>query len=232
MNAYIDTYLFGYLLIFLGIIITISANIFVKSIYRKYIKINNSSKMTGFDVARKILDKNNLSMVHVVEVPGELSDHYDPARKVVRLSASVFHEETISSMAIAAHEVGHALQDDDAYAFMRFRSAMVPFVNFTSRIGYIAILIGFLFGIADIIYVAIGMELAVLLFNLVTLPVEFNASKRALKELKELSIARTEDIGGCSKVLKAAALTYVASLITVLLQLLRLLLIARGRHRD
>ena len=227
-----NVYILGYMLIALGIIITVSANIYVKSVYKKYIAITNSRKMTGFDVARKILDKNSLSAVHVVEVPGQLTDHYDPSRKVVRLSSSVFHEESISSMAIAAHEVGHALQDKDAYAFMRFRSALVPFVNLVSRVGYIAIIIGIIFGMSDIIYVAIGMELAILLFNLVTLPVEFDASSRALKELSSLGIARAEDSKACSKVLRAAALTYVASLVTVLLQLLRLVLISGGRRRD
>ena len=227
-----DTYIIGYILIFLGIIITVLANIFVKSVYRKYMAINNKRGLTGFDVARKILDKNNLKDIHIVEVPGELSDHYDPNRKVVRLSTSIFHEETISSIAVAAHEVGHALQDKDGYLFMRFRSFLVPFVNLISRVGYIAIIIGFLFGIGDVIYLAIGMELAVLLFNLITLPVEFNASSRALKQLQELALTDSDSLRGAKKVLAAAALTYVASLVTILLQLLRLVLIARGRNRD
>ena len=227
-----DTYIIGYGLIFLGIIISVLANVFVKVTYKKYIEVSNSGRLTGFDVARKILDSNGLNDVHIVETSGLLSDHYDPTRKVVRLSSSIFHEESISSLAVAAHEVGHALQDKDNYMFMRIRSLLVPFVNFISRAGYISILIGLIFGMRDIIYIAIAMELAVLLFNLVTLPVEFNASSRALKQLKKLSIARSEDLNGAKKVLFAAALTYVASLVTVLLQLLRLLLIAGGRRRD
>ena len=177
---------------------------------------------------------DGLYEVHVVEVRGFLTDHYDPNRKVVRLSSNVFHEESIASIAVAAHEVGHAIQDKENYLFMRFRSFLVPFVNFVSRAGYFAILIGFLFSYMNVIYIAIAMELAVLLFQIVTIPVEFNASRRAVKQLmkENLVLENSSDMCGAKKVLVAAAFTYVASLVTILLQLLRLILLAGNRNRD
>lgn len=227
-----DVYLIGYILIGIGILISVGASILVKTIYKKYSQYTTSKKLSGFDVARKILDANGLRDVHIVEVRGTLTDHYDPSRKVVRLSTSNFHEESIASVAVAAHECGHAIQDKTGYIFMRIRSFLVPIVNLVSRAGYFAILIGVIFGYSDVIYLAIGMELAVLLFHLVTLPVEFNASRRALKELESLNLVSSSEHSGAHNVLFAAALTYVASLVTVILQLLRLLLIAQGRRRD
>ena len=227
-----DVYLLGYILIGIGLLISILSSLFVKSVYKKYSQIENEKHVTGFDVARKILDANGLSDVHIVEVRGTLTDHYDPSRKVVRLSTLNFHKESISSVAVAAHECGHALQDKEGYLFMRIRSFLVPFVNLVSRVGYFAILIGVLFGYGDVIYLAIGMEFAVLLFHLVTLPVEFDASRRALKEIETLHLVSSSEHKGARNVLLAAALTYVASLVTIVLQLLRLLLIAQGRRRD
>lgn len=227
-----DVYVIGYFLVILGIIISVFADLFIRITYKKYGKIQNSKGLTGFDTARKILDKNGLNDVHVVEVRGFLTDHYDPNRKVVRLSEGVFHDDAIASVAVSAHEVGHAIQDKENYFFMRFRSLLVPFVNFVSKAGYFAILIGIIFGYGNVIYLAIGMELAVLLFQLVTLPVELNASHRALKEVKNYGLATEEDLKGIRKVLIAAAFTYVASLVTILLQLLRLVLIAGNRNRD
>ncbi len=229
-----DVYMVGYVLIFLGIIISVVADLFVRTTYKRYGKIVNTKRLTGFDAARKILDANGLYEVHVVEVRGFLTDHYDPNRKVVRLSSNVFHEESIASIAVAAHEVGHAIQDKENYLFMRFRSFLVPFVNFVSRAGYFAILIGFLFSYMNVIYIAIAMELAVLLFQIVTIPVEFNASRRAVKQLmkENLVLENSSDMCGAKKVLVAAAFTYVASLVTILLQLLRLILLAGNRNRD
>lgn len=227
-----DVYIIGYILIFLGIIISVIANLFVKITYKKYLNFENSKGLTGFDVARKILDKNNLQDIHVVEVRGYLTDHYDPNRKVVRLSSEVFHENSIASVAVAAHEVGHALQDANNYWFMKFRSFLVPFVNFISRAGYFAILIGIIFGYGSVIYIAIAMELATLLFQIVTLPVEFNASKRALLKIREYNLVTDDEYNGTRSVLFAAAFTYVASLVTILLQILRLLLIVGSRRDD
>lgn len=227
-----DVYVIGYFLIILGIVISVLADLFIRMTYKKYGKIQNSKGLTGFDTARKILDKNGLKDVHVVEVRGYLTDHYDPNRKVVRLSGNVFHDDAVASVAVSAHEVGHAIQDKENYFFMRFRSLLVPFVNFISKAGYFAILIGIIFGYGNVVYLAIGMELAVLLFQLVTLPVEFDASHRALVEIKKEGLATEEDLKGIRNVLIAAAFTYVASLVTILLQLLRLILLAGNRNRD
>ena len=227
-----STYAIGYILIGIGILLSSLASLLVRATYKKYSEIGSIKKLTGFDTARKILDSNGLNDVHIVEVKGNLTDHYDPIRKVVRLSTLNFHEESIASIAVAAHECGHAIQDKNKYLFMKIRSSLVPFVNFVSRAGYFAILIGLFLGRANIIYIAIGMELATLLFHLVTLPVEFNASYRALKQIESLNLVTSDEYKGAKKVLTAAALTYVASMITIVLQLLRLLLIAGGRNRD
>ena len=130
-------YLFiNYGLLFLGMIITVMAQIFVSSSYSKYKKVNNKNGLTGFEVARKILDENGLKDIHIVEIQGNLTDHYDPTRKVVRLSSDIFNGSSIASTSVAAHECGHAIQDKDNYTFMRIRSKMVPFVNLSSKMGY------------------------------------------------------------------------------------------------
>ena len=135
--------------------------------------------MTGFEVARKILDENGLENIHIVEIKGNLTDHYDPSRKVVRLSTEIFNGSSIASTSVAAHECGHAIQDKDNYNFMRIRSKLVPIVNLSSKLGYLAIFIGFIFSLFDLAIFGIVLLLAMLLFELVTLPVEFDASKRA-----------------------------------------------------
>lgn len=217
-----------YILILLGLlIIPIAAQIYVNVNYKKYIQINNDKKISGFEIARKILDKNGLNDVHIVETRGTLSDHYDPKRKVVRLSHNVFHSETIGAASIAAHEVGHALQDKNKYTFMRIRSFIFPIVNFSSKIAYIVLLIGFLTSMTNLIWLGIILVSFGILFQLVTLPVEFNASKRAKEEIKSLSLLTQNELEGVEKMLTSAALTYVAGLITSILELLRLILIAR-----
>ena len=220
----------NYLLLFAGLIITVIAQIYVSSSYNKYKKIANKENITGFEVPRKILDENGLNDIHIVEIKGEMTDHYDPSRKVVRLSKNVFNGSSIASVAIAAHECGHAIQDKDNYTFMRIRGKLVPTVNLCSRLGYLAIAIGFIFGILDLAIIGIILLLAILVFQLITLPVEFDASKRAKQELDKLNIVESDEIDGCSSMLKAAAFTYVASLVTTLLEILRLALIAFDRR--
>lgn len=221
--------LLNYALYFLGILITVSAQIYINVSYNKYRKESTKSNMTGFEVARKILDKNGLKDVHVVEVPGNLSDHYDPKRKVIRLSSEVFNGTTIASNSVAAHEVGHAIQDKEGYTYMRVRSFLVPFVSFCSKIGYFVLLIGFISSMLDIIYIGIILLSATLVFQLVTLPVEFNASARAKVQLENEGILVGEEKEESVTMLRAAALTYVASLVTTLLEILRLFLAARNR---
>ena len=220
-----------YGLLFLGILITLGAQLLVSASYSKYSKKNNSKCLTGSEVARKILDKNGLSNVYVVEQPGHLTDHYDPTRKVVRLSSHVFHGKSIASLAVAAHECGHAIQDKNNYVPMRMRSLIIPAVNFSSYAGYFAIIISFVTGNNKLFWAGIIMLCIILLFQLITLPVEFNASNRALKKIQEYKLVDNNDLEGSKKMLTAAALTYVASVATVVLQILRLILL-HGNRRD
>lgn len=226
-----DSYILGELLLFVGLIISVAAQIFVSFSYSKYKKIKNSQKISGFEVAKKILENNGLDNIYVTEVRGNLTDHYDPGRKVIRLSSEIFHGTSIASASVAAHEVGHAIQDKEGYSFMRFRSAIFPLVRFSSYGGYIAIALGAIFGFIDLIWIGIALEVIILLFQILTLPVEFNASSRAEKELQKLSILSENEIEGSKKMLKAAAYTYVASVLTTLLQILRLIVIF-GRRDD
>ncbi len=220
-----NDYTIYYGLTFIALIITVGAQIFINAMYSKYKKVQNAKGKSGAEVAREILDKNGLQDIYVVETKGNLTDHYDPRRKVVRLSTDVYHKESISSVAVAAHECGHAIQDKDNYTFMRVRAALVPFVNFSSYAGYIAIVIGVIAGVTNLIWLGIMFEVVILLFQLVTLPVEIDASKRALKELESMGTLNSEELQNGKMVLISAAMTYVASVATALLELLRLILI-------
>ena len=220
-----NDYTIYYGLTFIALIITVGAQIFINAMYSKYKKVQNAKGKSGAEVAREILDKNGLQDIYVVETKGNLTDHYDPRRKVVRLSTDVYHKESISSVAVAAHECGHAIQDKDNYTFMRIRAALVPFVNFSSYAGYIAIVIGVIAGLTNLIWLGIMFEVVILLFQLVTLPVEIDASKRALKELESMGTLNSEELQNGKMVLISAAMTYVASVATALLELLRLILI-------
>ena len=219
-----------YGILIISLIITLSAQAFVSMTYSKTRKIKNINNLTGSEVARQILDKNGLRNVQVVETPGSLSDHYDPRSKVVRLSTEVYHSPSIASVAVAAHECGHAIQDDTNYIFMNIRSAIVPVVNFASYAGYIAIMIGFFASAMNLVWFGIIMECVILLFQLITLPVEFNASSRALKQIKELKFLDKKEYRKGKSMLTAAAMTYVASVATTLLEIFRLVLMANRRN--
>lgn len=218
------------ILLLIGTIFVIFAQIKVKGSYSKYSDVRCKKNLSGCEVARKILDNAGLDNVHVVETKGQLTDHYDPKQNVVRLSTDIFHGTSIASVAVAAHECGHAIQDKDGYSFMRIRAKLVPVVNFVNKFGYIATVIGFIAGYFDIIIVGIVMLLATLLFQVVTLPVEFNASSRAKDIIAELNLANESEQEGVEKMLSAAAFTYVAGVINTLFQLLRLLI--RYNDRD
>lgn len=220
----------NYLLIILALIITTISQVLVSSAYNKYKKRQNTKKQTGFDVARKILDNNGLNDIMIIETEGNLSDHYDPTRKVIKLSKDIYHGESIASAAVAAHECGHAIQDKDKYTPMRIRSKLVPFTNLCTKIGYLAITIGFIFSYV-LIELGIILLLSMLLFQLVTLPVEFNASSRALKQLENLNILANNEKKSARKMLTAAAFTYVASVLSTLLEILRYALIFADRDR-
>lgn len=214
----------NYLLIFISILITTISQILISISYSKYKKVLNNKDLTGFDVARKILDSNGLSNIMILEVKGNLTDHYDPGRKVIKLSTDIYHGSSIASAAVAAHECGHAIQDKTKYIPMRIRSHLVPFVNICTKIGYLAIMIGVIFSYL-LVELGIILLLAMLLFQLITLPVEFNASKRAMKELERLHLLDKEEKNYAKNMLIAAAFTYVASLLSTLLEILRYVLI-------
>ncbi len=214
------------ILLIIIIILPLIADIFVKINYSINLKKENSKGISGAEIARKILDKNGLSNIYVVATNGYLTDHYDPKRKVIRLSKDVYEGSSVSSMAIAAHECGHAIQDKEGYLFLRLRSLIFPVVNVATSISYYIILIGFIFEMLDLVYIGIGLTSLGLLFQIITLPVEFNASKRAEKEIDAMHLANSEEKSGIKKVLVSAALTYVAGVLTSALQILRLLLIA------
>lgn len=219
------------LLIILGIIIIpVIAQIYISTNYSKYKILENSKNISGFEVARKILDKNNLEDIHIVEVRGSLSDHYDPNRKVVRLSKEVFHGTSIASASIAAHECGHAIQDKEGYSFMKFRSLIFPLVRISNYFSYIVLLIGLLTEAMNLFLLGIALVSIGLLFQLITLPVEFNASSRAKEELKKLKLVTEEESLGVSSMLNSAAMTYVAGVISNILDLLRLILIFNNRR--
>lgn len=217
-----------FIIVILMLIIPVIAQINITTNYSKYKKIENKKKLSGFEVARKILDANGLNDVHIVEVKGNLTDHYDPRRKVVRLSTDIFHGETIASAAVAAHECGHAIQDKENYVYLRIRSMIVPMVNVTSYVAYIFILISFFLSEINLFWVAIFLMGFSIIFQLVTLPVEFDASKRANINLNKLSLLADEELTGTEKMLKSAALTYVASLLTSILEILRLIVMFTG----
>ena len=212
-----------YILGMLSILITVLAQIYIKVTYNKYNTIKNKKDLTGFEVAKKILEKNDLEKVYIVETKGYLTDHYDPKSKVVRLSKNVFNGTSISAIAVAAHECGHAIQHKNGNKFMQIRSFLVPFVNFSTKLGYIVILIGLIAGLLQMFYFGIILILVILLFQLVTLPVEFGASRDALNYLEKYDLVTKEEKYDAKEVLTSAALTYVASLATTIIEVVRLL---------
>ena len=201
----------------------------INSTYNKYSKVDNSINISGKEVAKKILESNGISNVSVNKIDGSLTDHYDPKRKIVNLSSNIYDDNSIASVSVAAHECGHAIQDKEAYAFLRFRSSLVPIVNFTSRFATIFIILGFILEFLNFVYIGIALLSVGLLFQLITLPVEFDASRRGKEELQKLGLVADSDISGTKKVLNAAAFTYVASFLASALQVARLILISRRR---
>ena len=220
-----------YFILFLSIIITMGSQLYINLMYGKTKKILSSTGKTGYDVARSILDSNGLKDVKVIENSGVLTDHYDPRNKTVSLSSDIYKNSSLASVSVAAHECGHAIQDKDGYVFLRFRSLIVPFVNIASKLGYVVIMISLFTSLFKLLWIGIFMELFILFFQIITLPVEFNASSRALKQIKDLGIVSNDEKKMCKKMLKAAALTYVASVFAAILEIVRLVLIARERDR-
>ena len=219
------------ILLFLSLMITIVSQLYINTKYNKTNKIQNANQYTGKEVARIILDKNGLKNEKIKEVTGTLSDHYDPQNKIVNLSSDIYNSKTIAAISVASHECGHAIQDKNGYLFLRIRSSIVPLVNFASKIGYIIILISIITSIFKLLWIGILTELIILLFQIITLPVEFNASNRALKQIEKLKIIDKNEKKECRGMLTAAALTYVAGVATSLIEIFRLILIARSDER-
>ena len=219
------------ILVIPAMIIALIAQARVKSAYNKYSKIANSRGMTGAQAARMILDDHGLTYIPINITQGTLSDHFDPRNNTVNLSPDVYSGTSIASIGIAAHEVGHAIQHAEHYFPNKVRSAVIPITNFGSNISMILILIGIFLSYGILAWIGVALYSTVAIFQLVTLPVEFNASRRAMTHIKNLGIANDTDAKGVKKVLKAAAMTYVAALITSLASFLRIFLIVSGSGR-
>ena len=224
-----DYYSLDVILMLIIIVLPLYANIKINSTYSKYSKKQNSGKLTGKEVAEKILEMNELSNVKVGRINGSLTDHYDPRNKTISLSDGIYNSDSISACAVAAHEVGHAIQDKERYSMLVFRSKLVPVVNFTSRLSSILVFSGFIFDLFNFITIGAILLTVGLFFQLITLPVEFDASKRDKEELQKCGLIEKQDTKGATKVLKAAAFTYVAGFLASALQIARLLLISRNR---
>lgn len=200
----------------------------VKSTYKKFSKVPAEKGMTGAQVARYILDQHGLTDVRVVATQGFLADHYNPATKTVALSEDNYHNSSIAGTAVAAHEVGHAIQHAEAYSFLTLRAKLVPVANFSSNASWIFVLIGIFASSSGFLLLGITLLLAGVIFQVVTLPVEFDASKRAMNEVVSLGIINNGEERSAKKVLNAAAMTYVAAAAVAILELLRLILIYTG----
>lgn len=214
------------------LILGLIAQAMVSSTFNKYSKVRSMSGYTAAEVARMILDRNGLHNVSVVRISGNLTDNYNPQTQTVSLSDSVYNSTSVASIGVAAHEVGHAIQHAREYTPIKIRTAIIPITNFGSSISPILILFGILLGMQSLAVVGVILFSTVAIFQLVTLPVEFDASHRALKTLGNDGILNQVELKGARKVLSAAAMTYVAALITTLANLLRLVLIVSGSRRD
>lgn len=212
---------FLYVLIIVAFILSLWAQFRVKGTFNKWAKVENSTGMTGYDVARRMLDINGLQDVPIEPVRGALSDHYDPIHRVVRLSEPVYYERSISAISVASHEVGHAIQHKEHYPMLALRHKIFPVVNFASGIAPFLILGGFFFNATNLIGLGIIFFSVTVAFQLITLPVEFNASNRARDIIVQEGFIQREEERGVGKVLNSAALTYVAAALISLLELIR-----------
>ncbi|HWT74701.1 MAG TPA: zinc metallopeptidase [Mobilitalea sp.] len=223
-----------YFLVLIGIVLTLLASAKVKSTFAKYSRVRSRSGLTGAMAAERILQNSGIYDVRIERISGNLNDHYDPKSKVLCLSDAVYGQDSLAAIGVAAHECGHAIQHQNSYAPLAIRSALVPVANIGSMAAWPIIILGVVFSYNSfLIYLGIILFSAAVLFQLVTLPVEFNASNRAIARLSETGILYGDELGQSKKVLDAAALTYVAAAAATILQLLRLvMLFGGGRRRD
>lgn len=228
------TYLF---LVLPCIILSIWASMNVKSTFNKYSQKLSARRITGADAAQRVLQANGISNVRIERINGHLTDHFDPRTNVIRLSEQVYDSTSIASIGVACHEAGHAVQHATQYAPIKLRTAVIPITNIGSRLAMPLILIGILLSYLGnfsftLVYIGIGCFALTLLFELITLPVEFNASNRAIRAIEDYGMLNPEEIKGAKKTLQAAALTYIAAAAVTLAQLLRLILLFGGRNRS
>lgn len=230
-----------YILVLIGAVLCIWASSRVNSTYSKYARVRARSGMTGAQAAQRILQMSGIHDVQIQHVAGNLTDHYDPSHKVLRLSDAVYGSCSVAAIGVAAHECGHALQHKEGYFPLKFRSALVPAANIGSKLGLPLVILGLILGIGfdlpgggyfSLAQIGIWVFSLAVLFQVVTLPVEFNASGRALKLLESYGIMGSDETGDCRRVLGAAALTYVAAAASSILQLLRLVILSGNRRRD
>lgn len=221
-----------YWLVIIGAVLCIIAQLRVSTTFKKYARVRSRSGMTGAQAAQRILELSGIYDVRVEHIRGELTDHYDPSAKVLRLSDATYGSDSVAAIGVAAHECGHALQHNKGYAPLQIRTALVPAANIGSKLGIPIILLGVLFGMNQLfIQIGIWVFALAVLFQIVTLPVEFNASGRALRMLGDYGLMGNDETSGCRKVLSAAALTYVAAAASSVLQLLRLILLFGNNNR-
>lgn len=220
-----------YLLIILALVLTMAAQAYMRSSFSKFSRIRNMRGLTGAQVAQQVLASEGLYQVQVLPVGGSLTDHYDPRTKTVSLSESVYGSTSLAAAGVAAHECGHAIQDARGYAPLNIRSALVPAANFGSGAAWPLFFIGLVLSSGILVQAGILLYCLALLFQVVTLPVEINASRRALAKLETLNLLGTDEYSGAKTVLIAAALTYIAAAATSLLYLLRMLALSGSRRR-
>ncbi len=222
------------ILVLIGVVLSMAASARVNSTYAKFSRVRSMTGMTGAEAARQLLNSQGIYDVQIRRVAGNLTDHYDPRTKIVNLSEAVYDSASVAAIGVAAHECGHAMQDYEAYAPLKIRGAIVPVVNIGAQLSWPMILLGIFFGGFGSPLISIGILLFSLsvVFQLVTLPVEFNASSRAVRLLNSMGILRGEEVGYTRQVLGAAALTYVAAAAGSILHLLRLMILFGGRRDD
>lgn len=221
----------GYIFVIIGLVITLLASANVKSTFAKYDKVRSGRGITGAEAARRILDANGLYNIRIERVSGRLSDHFSPRENVIRLSDSTYNSTSIAAIGVAAHECGHAVQHQVGYVPIKIRNSLVTPVNICNTLSLPVIIIGLILGYSNLAMIGVILFSAVLLFQLVTLPTETNASRRAMQTLESMMILEGSELTGARKVLRAAALTYFASAASTALQLLRLYLIVAGNNR-
>ncbi|MBQ7751916.1 MAG: zinc metallopeptidase [Clostridia bacterium] len=221
-----------YFLVIIGFLLASFASFGVQRAFNKYAKVHSLRHYTGKDAARKILDENGLYDIRVENISGNLTDHFDPSAKVIRLSDSTYNSDSVAAIGVAAHEAGHAVQHAEGYAPIKIRNSMVPAVNVCSTLAMPLFIIGLILQIMDLANIGIILFSVALVFQIVTLPVEFDASHRALKILNNSAMLEEDELRGARKVLTAAAMTYVAAVLSSALQILRLVLISNSRRRD